>query len=213
MANEHFGTVVTDNMGGYTWARNSRLNRITAWNNNPTTDVPSEIIYFRNEETGKVWTMNHGIIPDENDYSITYGFGYAKYKHICDGILQENEVFIPRNDNIKINILNIKNTEPKTKKLKIVYYIKPVMGEDEIKTNSYIHVAQQENSIYIRNLYGSEKIVYIMTNQKIKSYTTSKDQFIGKGSLENPEGLLYKNPDGPFYREIFLAGISLVVKM
>ena len=46
LANEKFGTVVTENMGGYTWYKNSRLNRITAWNNDPVRDVQSEIIYF-----------------------------------------------------------------------------------------------------------------------------------------------------------------------
>ena len=34
MANENFGTVVTEGMGGYTWYKNSRLNRISGWNNN-----------------------------------------------------------------------------------------------------------------------------------------------------------------------------------
>ena len=47
MANEKFGTIVTENMGGYSWYRNSRLNRITSWNNNPSYDIPSEIIYIK----------------------------------------------------------------------------------------------------------------------------------------------------------------------
>ena len=38
MANEKFGTVVTENMGGYTWYKNSRLNRVSTWNNNPVLD-------------------------------------------------------------------------------------------------------------------------------------------------------------------------------
>ena len=57
MANEKFGTVVTESMGGYTWYKNSRLNRITAWNNNPVTDVPSEIIYLKDMENGKSWSI------------------------------------------------------------------------------------------------------------------------------------------------------------
>ena len=35
MTNEKIGTIVTENMGGYTWNKNSRLNRITAWSNYP----------------------------------------------------------------------------------------------------------------------------------------------------------------------------------
>ena len=36
LANKKFGTVTTENMGGYTWYKNSRLNRLSAWNNKCT---------------------------------------------------------------------------------------------------------------------------------------------------------------------------------
>ena len=54
MANENFGTVVTEGMGGYVWYKNSRLRKtLTAWNNNQVTDVPSEIIYLEDMESKK----------------------------------------------------------------------------------------------------------------------------------------------------------------
>lgn len=60
-------------MGGYTWYKNSRLNRLTAWANNPTNDIPSEIIYLEDMENKKVWSLGQNPIPDSNDYYITYG--------------------------------------------------------------------------------------------------------------------------------------------
>ena len=57
LANENFGTIVTENMGGYTWFKNSRLNRITAWNNYANLDVPSEVIYIKDMQTAKVWSI------------------------------------------------------------------------------------------------------------------------------------------------------------
>ena len=47
MANNKIGTLVTESLGGYTWARNSRLNKITAWSNDRIKDTPSEILYFK----------------------------------------------------------------------------------------------------------------------------------------------------------------------
>ena len=47
MANKKFGTLVTENMGGYSWYKNCRLNRITAWENQANYDIPSEIIYIK----------------------------------------------------------------------------------------------------------------------------------------------------------------------
>ena len=43
IANEKFGSVVTSNLGGFTYSGNSRLNRISSWANTPAFDIPSEI--------------------------------------------------------------------------------------------------------------------------------------------------------------------------
>src|SRR5262249_42881757 len=56
LANPNFGSVVTEAGGGYTWAINSQLNRLTPWSNDPVSDPPSEIVYLRDEETGEFWT-------------------------------------------------------------------------------------------------------------------------------------------------------------
>ena len=51
LANKLFGCKVTDNLGGYCWSKNSRMNRITAWNNDSVLDIPSELIYIKDEDT------------------------------------------------------------------------------------------------------------------------------------------------------------------
>lgn len=192
IANENFGTVVTDGMGGYTWNKNSRLNRLTAWNNNPSQDIPSEIIYLKDKETGKSWSLGARPLPDNNDYYITYGFGWAKYEHYSLGISQKLQVFVPRNEAIKINILELKNTLPTSRKLKLIYYIKPVLGEDEIKSNGYIDVYKDNNIVYFENMYSSDfkgQKGYISTSENIKSFTGSKQSFIGNGNISKPQAL------------------------
>ena len=57
-------------MGGYTWHRNSRLNRVTSWQNSAFLDVPSEIIYMEDLKTNKKWSLGLNPMPDENDYNI-----------------------------------------------------------------------------------------------------------------------------------------------
>lgn len=83
LANEKFGSILTESMGGYTYYKNSRLNRLTAWNNNGVTDVPSEVIYFLEEDSKAKWSLGLNPMPDDHKYYITYGFGYAKYTHAC----------------------------------------------------------------------------------------------------------------------------------
>ncbi len=132
-------------------------------------------------------------MPDNNDYYITYGFGYAKYLHNSNNIVQNLTVFVPNEDSVKVNILNLKNTLPRKRTLKLVYYIKPVLGEDEIKSNGYINLEFNENSNMIlgKNLANSDfdNICYVSSSEKINSYTGDNKFFIGKGYLGNPEGL------------------------
>ena len=193
IANEKFGTLVTENMGGYTWHKNSRLNRISSWNNSAFLDIPSEIIYLEDLKNNKKWSLGLNPMPDENDYNIIYGFGYAKYIHESQGVLQELETFVPKDDSIKINILKLTNKTIERKKLKIIYYIKPVLGEDEISTNGNIKISYDDNSniVLAENLYESnfKSKVYVTSSEKIKSFTGDKKIFLGKGGLSNPDGL------------------------
>ena len=202
LGNRNFGTVVTETAGGYTWCKNSRLNRITAWNNNAILDMPSEIIYVKDVETEDYWTLGYSVVPKDIEYNIIYGFGYVLYKQIYDEILQENQIFVPTEDNVKVNYINVRNLSNKPKKLKILYYIKPVLGEDEIETYSHIYTDfdMENNVVSFKNLgnkfdiddsedHSNTNIAYIASSEKILSYTGSKKGFIGVGNIYNPEAL------------------------
>ena len=194
IANSKFGTVVTESGGGYTWYKNCRLNRITSWHNSSSTNIPSEIIYLKDEENGRTWTPTAMPMPDNKNYNIIYGFGYTKFVHESDEITQELEIFVAQEDSVKINILTLKNNAPKKKKIKIVYYVKPVLGEDEIKSDSYIKLQYIENSnlLVAKNLYNVDQFkdtIYVSSSEKIKSFTGNKKTFLGKGGISNPNGL------------------------
>ena len=193
LANKNFGTLTTESMGGYTWKENCKLNRITAWSNDQVTDEPSEIIYAKDMETGKKWSLGFNPMPDENNYYITYGFGYARYIHTSSKIKQTIEMFVPQNDNVKINLLTLENKNPQKKKLRLIYYIKPVLGEDEIKSNGNINIEfnQKSNLIIARNILDEkkDKKIYVSCSEKINSYTGSKNSFFRDRGLANPAGL------------------------
>ena len=200
MANEKFGTVVTESGGGYTWYKNSRLNRVTKWHNSACVNIPSEILYLKDEENGRIWSATAMPMPDDKNYNSIYGLGYAKFIHSSDDIVQELEVFVPQDDSVKINILTLKNNAPKKKKIKIVYYAKPVIGEDEIKSDGYIKLQYEENSniLIAKNLYNTDEFkdtIYIASSEKIRSFTGNKKNFLGKGGLSNPSGMRHMRLD------------------
>lgn len=191
LANPNFGTVITNNNSGYTWYKNSRLSRITKWSNDVVLDTPSEIIYIKDNDYQKTWSLCPNLNQDDEEYYMTYGFGYAKFTAMRMGLLQEQTTFVPKDDNVKINLIRLKNTTQEKKELNLVYYINPVLGEDELKTNGYIDVNFDKNSniIYAKSLFTqdiNEQSLYISSSEKIKSYTGNRKTFIGNGTLKNP---------------------------
>ena len=199
LTNKFFGTVVTNNLGGYTWSKNSRLNRLTAWNNDRVLDIPSEIFYIKDEENKAVWTLNSGVIPNKNYYYITHGFGYSKFRNTNDNFNQELEIFVPNEESLKILKFRMKNLVNEERRVKFIIYIKTVLGEDEIFTNGNLKVEKNDNTLLIKNVLGGEecfknKVMYIIPDIKINSFTGNKENFFGEGDILNPD-VLYRNLD------------------
>ena len=189
LTNGRFGSVITQNLGGYTWYKNSRLNRITRWSNDTILDAPSESIFIRNLTNNKVWRIG-------NSYSrVKYGFGYANLVQKTKDIKYNLDIFVPINDDVKINILKITNNSNEIKKLNLIYKIDDVLGEDELKTNVFLNTEYNEHEDYIKinNLYEQdiENTVYMYSSEKIKGYTGNDDSIniYGKESLNNENSL------------------------
>ena len=217
LTNNFFGTVITDNLGGYTWSKNSRLNRLTAWNNDRVLDVPSELFYLKDEDNKNVWTLNSGVIPNENYYYITHGFGFSKILNTTNNLRQEIEIFVPNEDSLKVIDFRIKNLINETRKLKLLFYIKPVLGEDEYLTNGNLIVKKQGNILKIRNLFREEnfknRTMFISSNLKINSFTGDKDNFFGNGNILNPDSLYTSLNNKSGFGNNSCIGIEFLIKL
>ena len=192
LANPNFGTLVTESQGGYTWYKNSRVNRITKWSNNAVVDAPSECLYLQEEESRKTWSLGLNPMPDEQDYHVTYGFGYAKYEHKSLGIKQKLEMYVPIDENVKVNFITLKNTEPRRKKLRIFYYMRPVLGEKQEDVKGFLQIDKVASNVLLVQNIGEETFhnkVYITSSENIESFTGDSQIFIGRGTLANPEGV------------------------
>ena len=204
LANKTFGTIVTQNLGGYTWHKNSRLNRLSSFNNNPVFDIPSEVLYLKDEKTKKKWSLSNNLNEENLDGYLNYGFGYVSFRTYKENIEHDLTIFVPRKENVKISILKLRNLEPNRRNLKLYYYIKPVLTEDEIKSNGYMNIEKEGNLINIKNLYKDSfknNYCFVSSSEEIESYTGNKDFFIGNKDIKNPDGInkiALDNQDGLF---------------
>ena len=105
LANPAFGTIVSSSGSAFTWAGNSRENRLTPFANDPLTDPTGEAIYLRDDESGAVWGATPGPLPrraDDGRWVIRHAAGVTRYQHAVAGVQQELAVFVAPEDPVKL---------------------------------------------------------------------------------------------------------------
>ena len=193
LSNEKFGAIVTDNLGGFMWSNNSRLNRITKWDNDPTIDIPSEIIYLKDDANKKYWSM-FSRVANEMDYVIRHGHGYSNYMQVCDDILQNINIYVDVNEEKRDLVISLKNLRADNRKLKLYYYIDTILGEDVEKSNGNIICNVKNNIVSFNNIFKNQfnKTVHILSSESISNIYLDKKEFFGKdNNISSPKAIVY----------------------
>src|SRR6185503_7774527 len=125
LANPRFGSVVTAAGLSYTWAENSRENRLTPFDNDPTTEATGEAIYVRDDESGVAWGATPGPMrrrAETRRWIVRPGAGVTRYAHNEHGIRHELAVFVHRSDPIRFALLTLENKTARPRRLSVFGY-------------------------------------------------------------------------------------------
>ena len=165
IANPSFGTVITNNGCGYTYAYNSGEFKISSWNNEMVLNDKSEGFKF----DGKIFD------PEK----CTHGFGYSILESETEEFAHEVTEFVALNDNVKIYLMKVKNKTDKKRKTNLEYWLNPTFGNFEEKTTRYIltEFMGDDNYVKMRNVYSiyyGDINVFMSSSEKIESATCEK---------------------------------------
>jgi len=202
LANQGFGTVISEKGMAYTWAENSHEYRLTPWNNDPVSDMSGETMYIRDEETGHFWSPTPLTASESKLYVCRHGFGYSVFEHNEGGIVSELWIYVATDASLKFSVLKIRNETGRSCKLSAVCYVEWVLGELRHKSSMYVNTSVDLNTstIYASNPYNSEfarRVTFLQTDDSSCSLTCDRTEFIGRnGSLENPAGMLRSRLSG-----------------
>ncbi len=195
VANKQFGFTISEAGSGFSFAGNSRENKITTWSNDPVTDRPSEVIYLFDEVTGEMMTTVSLGRTDHGTYRVRHGIGYSRFLHDEMEVAQELTVFVPVDEPIKLWELKLKNHSNRVKYLSLTYYVEWVLGTQREHTNPYILTSYNNEHEYLsaKNIYASHfqnSRAFLFSSEMIKRYTGDRQEFLGpKGSVYNPQGV------------------------
>jgi cellobiose phosphorylase len=183
VSNDRFGFTVSETGGGYTWFENSRENKLTPWTNDSLYDDPHEIIYLKDDVYGKVWSATPKPLGEGTDFEISHGKGYSSFVSCGHEILTNLELFVPVNEPVKLFSLRLKNQSSIQRKLSAFFYIRPVLGVTNQKTQQHIKTRLAENQyVFITNPYNHEfpdQIQYLASSEPLVSFTGNRDDFSG----------------------------------
>jgi len=189
IANPHFGTILSEKGAGFTWYGNSQRNRLTDWSNDPVLDPYSEVIYIRDEDSGKVWNPTAGPIRERNAYRVSHGAGYSRFEHNSHAIEQTLTVFVPTDQGggepLKISKLKLRNDSKKTRRLSITYYVEWTLGELREKTQQHVVTEWEPRPglILARNGYHPEygdRVAFASLMPTAESFTCDRTVFLGR---------------------------------
>jgi cellobiose phosphorylase len=202
LANEGFGTVISENGVAYTWAENSHEYRLTPWYNDPVTDSSGEAMYIRDEETGHFWSPTPLTNSESKLYLIRHGFGYSVFEHNEGGIVTELWVYVAIDASVKFSVLKVRNESGRSCKLSAINYVEWVLGDLRHKTAMHVNTSADLNSgvVYAVNSYNPEfsrRVAFLQTDDTSCSITCDRTEFIGRnGTLKKPAAMLRSRLSG-----------------
>ena len=205
LANPDFGTVLSASGAAYTWAANSRENRLTPFANDPISDPTGEAIFLRDEDDGAVWGGTPGPLPRtaaSGRWVIRHEAGVSHFHHAVEGLEQDLAISVAPDDPVKLSLLTVTNTSSRTRRLSVFGYVEWVLGPPRAGERRFVVTERHESTgaILARNAYNTEfndRIAFWLATEPAHSYTCDRGDFIGRNrTLAAPAGLFRKHLSG-----------------
>lgn len=165
IANKKFGTIVSNNECGFTYAFNSQMFKITSWTNDIVLNDKSEGIKINDVQV---------------DPKIArHGFGYSTFIHEGKDYELITTQFVAKEDTIKFYKSKLKNKTGSVKKFKMTFWMNPTFGPNEEKSSRYLlsDYYQKMNAILIRNVYNinfSHITAFLSSTLPITNYSIDR---------------------------------------
>jgi cellobiose phosphorylase len=199
LANDQFGSVLSESGSAYTWLENAHEFRITPWVNDPVTDACGEAFYVRDDETGRYWSPTPLPVRGATAYTIRHGFGYSVFEHSEESLATELSIYVDVEAPVKYAVLKVRNDSDRPRKVTVCCYVEWALGDQ--RGSPQMHVATEidagSGALSARNAYNTEfagRIAFLdvdeVTRTQGVTVTGDRVEFIGRnGSLRRPAAM------------------------
>ena len=195
LANPHFGTVISESGGAYTWGENAHEFRLSPWHNDPVSDGSGEAIYLRDEETGLLWSPTPLPCRGSGEYITRHGFGYSVFEHLEDGIRSELWVYVALDASVKFSLLKLNNVSGRAHRISVTGYVEWLLGD--LREKNVMHVVTESDAasgaMFARNAYNTEfpgRVAFFDVDDATRTISGDRGEFLGRnGSMRAPAAM------------------------
>ena len=202
IANSRLGTVVSERGSAYTWYGNAQLYRLTPWSNDSVSDPSGEVIYIRDEPSGRFFSPMPWPRTSSTAYACRHGFGYSIFEHREDGLASELTTYVAIAAPVKFLALKIKNLSARRRTVSVFVSIDLVLGD--LRPRHAMHVVTEleplTGAILARNRYNSEfsdSVVFMDCSETLRSVSGDRVEILGRnGDPSSPAALRLRQLSG-----------------
>ncbi len=195
LANENFGTLVTEAGGGYTWRGNAREFRLTPFYNDPVSDASGEAMYLRDEETGRFWSPTGLPARGAEPYTTRHGFGYSVYEYSEAGLASAVTCFVHRTEPVKFWSVRVQNQTDRRRRVSLWSYNELVLADQRPSAAMHVvsRVDAKSGAVLARNPYNGEfgrETFFLQCSEAKRTVTGDRLEFLGRnGTPRDPAAL------------------------
>ncbi|HTR78824.1 MAG TPA: hypothetical protein VMH39_11965, partial [Gemmatimonadaceae bacterium] len=195
IANPLGGCVVTERGGGFTWAANSYLFRLTPWSNDPVSDPPGEVVYLTDEATRDSWSAAPSPRGREGRYDVRHSVGCSTFVHERDGVRSELSIGIAPDAAVKISLLRLTNRDGRRRRLRVTAYAEWTLGvvRDQAHDRVRTEADPASSAVLATNTFDplfADWTAFCALSEPLTGVTADRREFLGRnGSASAPAGL------------------------
>jgi len=195
---------LSESGAAYTWAGNSRENRLTPFANDPIADPTGEAIFLRDDNDMTVWGATPGPLErraDSGRWVIRHGAGVTHFQHAVEGLEQDLAVCVAPDDPVKLSLLTLRNTSNATRRLSVFGYVEWVLGPPRFGERRFVvtDVDKTTGAIVAANAYNTEfknRVAFWHATETPRSLTCNRADFVGRNRTLSAPAALFRDKLG-----------------
>ena len=188
LAGENFGMLVTERGGGFLFARNSRMERLTPFLNDPLREGWGLMLYLADERRGAYARLLPGEAP-RAPFRATHALACSRFLSGADGLRFETALYVrPDADALGVEV-TVRDLSGKDRECAVTAFIDWLLGVDA-RDAAWLRTWNEDGVCLARGAMPG--VGYLAALDAPAEAGAERAAFLGHGGILRPDGLFEK---------------------